>query len=516
MLLANPFARRAVLFAAGAAIPLSLAPFFWWPVALLSLGIFIYCLRQSDSAKSAFGHAWWFGWGQFSTGISWIYVSMHDFGGTPVWLAVPAIGLFAGFMAFFPGLTFALWYRLVQQHLFWLTVPAFWFIQEWLRSWVLTGFPWLFIGDGHLHTWLAGWAPVFGSYGISLIVLLSVTVLFQAWPTKQPKWLAIWLLWPIGFGLNQIHWTEQQGQMTVGAVQGNISQLIKWKPEQIQPTIDLYFSETRAHWQADLMLWPETAITLLDHQFQPILEGFADEAIANNTTLMTGIPYQHSSASPMAGAFHNSIIAAGTGEGIYHKQRLVPFGEYVPLEDLIRGLIPFFDLEMSSFKPGSDEQPLLKATSIHPESGEEQLWLVAPYICYEIAYPELVRSMAQDADLLVTISNDAWFGDSLGPKQHMALAQMRALETGRYLLRSTNTGITALVDEKGQIVKRLPAAERGTLIAEAKLFRGQTPYMIVGLWPLLAFAFFVIIAVWLRNHRTHSSDSINNRLTADH
>ncbi len=172
------------------------------------------------------------------------------------------------------------------------------------------------------------------------------------------------------------------------------------------------------------------------------------------------------------------------GQGIYHKQRLVPFGEFVPLEDWLRGTIPFFDLAMSSFLEGEDNQPLIQMEA------NGQLNLIAAYICYEIAYPRLVAHMAQDADLLVTVSNDAWFGDSLGPKQHMGLAQMRALENGKYLLRATNTGITALVDNKGHIVKQMATASRGHLMAKAEARTGQTPYNRNGLIPL------ALLSIW--------------------
>ena len=256
----------------------------------------------------------------------------------------------------------------------------------------------------------------------------------------------------------------------------------------VSPIITNYYQQTAAHWDSDLILWPETAITLILDQFQPYLDDIAAEAIENNTTVMTGIAYRYPLGHDKAGEFHNSIVAFGKGEGLYHKQQLVPFGEFVPLEKHIRGLMPFFDLEMSSFLHGSPDQPLLKVAK------DETVYLVAPFICYEIAYPQMVSRMARQADFLVTVSNDAWFGDSLGPKQHMALAQMRALETGRWLLRSTNTGITALVDHKGRMLDRLPYETRGTLTGIADMRTGSTPYMMAGLWPLLLFSLLVCLA----------------------
>lgn len=486
-----------ILLFAGASLPLALAPFFWWPVGLLSIAVFVHAIWHADSVKQAFVRTWWFSFGKFGVGISWIYVSMHDHGGTPAILATLLIALFAAFLATFPASWFALRQRYFANHLAWLSIPVFWFLHEWFRSWFMTGFPWLFAGDAHLFTWLSGWAPIIGSYGLSVLLLLSITSAYQAWQTRQPAYLLALLLWPAGLLLQDVQWTEKTGELKVSAVQGNIPQDQKWLPEQVNPTIDAYYRETRQHWDSDVILWPETAVTILLNQFQPYLDAFASEAQKHNTTLITGVPYRYAPGSPLAGEFHNSVIAAGSGEGIYHKQQLVPFGEFVPFEKQIRGLIPFFDLEMSSFLHGAEQQNLLKVGKTQLDASgkeQEQLFLIAPYICYEIAYPQLVSRMARNSDMLITVSNDAWFGDSLGPKQHMALAQMRALETQRYLLRSTNTGITALVDERGVIVDKLDVGVRATLTATAEMRQGQTPYMMFGLWPLYLLSLLVMAA----------------------
>lgn len=260
-----------------------------------------------------------------------------------------------------------------------------------------------------------------------------------------------------------------------------------------------YYKQSSKNWQSDLILWPETAITVTQDQFRPFMEDMADEARDHNSTIITGIPYRHPRGTSLAGEYHNSIMAFGNGDGTYHKQRLVPFGEFVPFEKQIRGLIPFFDLEMSSFLPGTNQQALLKVNKTSAEG--ESLYLIAPFICYEIAYPQQVNQMAKNSDLLVTISNDAWFGDSLGPKQHMALAQMRSLETGRWLLRSTNTGITALVNHKGHIVKQINTNRRGTLNAVAETRQGHTPYMLLWVWPLMLVSGVIIVFALLTKRR---------------
>ena len=487
-------------FVSGGLFALALAPFFYWPIGLLSLAGLLFAVNNANTPKQAFINVWIFSLGQFLVGVSWIYVSINRFGGTHAIVASLLVFLFAGGLALIPAFVFYLKQRFLGHTLNWLTIPAFWFLAELVRGNLLTGFPWLFAGDGHLFTWLAGWAPVIGSYGISFILMLTVTVLWQVLHTKKYYLLSILLVWPIGAWLQTVEWTHATGSLNVSAVQGNIPQDKKWLPSMFSPTISAYYKQSSKNWQSDLILWPETAITVTQDQFRPFMEDMADEARDHNSTIITGIPYRHPRGTSLAGEYHNSIMAFGNGDGTYHKQRLVPFGEFVPFEKQIRGLIPFFDLEMSSFLPGTNQQALLKVNKTSAEG--ESLYLIAPFICYEIAYPQQVNQMAKNSDLLVTISNDAWFGDSLGPKQHMALAQMRALETGRWLLRSTNTGITALVDHKGHIVKQLLTNRRDTLSAVAEMRQGHTPYMNFWVWPLFVISALIILSSWLLHNKS--------------
>ena len=487
-----------VAVSSGLIFSFAIAPFFIWPLVIASLIGLLYSLQNSTPREAAF-RTWLFGFAKFSVGVSWIYVSMHDHGGTPAVLAIIMVGLFAAFLATFPALFMYFFQRFYSSKnsstiTAILTFSSLWFLYEWFRSWILTGFPWLFAGDAHLHTWLSGWAPILSVYGLSFFSALTSAAIYFSIQTKQIKYLILLIVWPIGFLLQDINWTEQTNELKVSAVQGNIAQEQKWLPEQRFPTINAYLKESRQHWDSDLILWPETAVTVLKDQFQPYLETINEEAANNQTTVITGIPFRYTEG-PFRGEFHNSIVAVGMGGGLYHKQKLVPFGEYIPLESLIRGLLPFFDLPMSSFKQGSEDQPLLKVEK------NETLFLIAPFICYEIVYPEFVAQMANNSDLLITISNDAWFGDSLGPKQHMAIAQMRALETQRYLLRSTNTGITALVNHKGEIVKKLPTNQRATLSAIAQTRQGQTPFMFWGLWPLLISTLLLLAGILFKQYR---------------
>jgi apolipoprotein N-acyltransferase len=177
----------------------------------------------------------------------------------------------------------------------------------------------------------------------------------------------------------------------------------------------------------------------------------------------------------------------GAGTGVYHKQRLVPFGEYVPLEAQLRGLIQFFDLPMSSFSPGPSGQKPLAAGA----------YRVAPFICYEIVYGDLVGRSARDAELLITISNDSWFGDSIGPWQHLQIAQMRGRENGRYVLRATNNGISAIIDHQGRILQRTEQFVATTLTGEAEPMLGVTPFGSFGNTPIIAGCFLGLLLMGL-------------------
>lgn len=499
----NPFQLAVLCCVAGALFPLALAPLYYWPLGLLSLSGFIAAVLLAKTPKQSFSYVWCFSLGQFLLGVSWIYVSIHTFGNTPAPLAALMVVLFAAALALIPAAVFALRHQLFQQHAAWLTLPAFWFLSEWLRGNLLTGFPWLFAGDAHLNTWLAGYAPIIGNYGLSLLTVFTLTVLWQAYQRRNPLWLCLLAFWPLGAWLQNINWTHPVGELQVSAVQGNIAQDQKWLPEMIGPTMRTYYQQTAEHWESDLILWPETAITLIYDQFQPYLQDMAEEAQEYHSTIITGIAYRYPRGHQRAGEFHNSITAFGEGSGLYHKQKLVPFGEFVPFEKQLRGLLPFFDLEMSSFLAGDAEQPLLQ---VNKHLDQQTInYQIAPYICYEIAYPVHVAQLAKQADFLVTISNDAWFGDSLGPKQHMALAQMRALETGRWLLRSTNTGITALVDHKGRIVERLANNQLATLTASAEMRQGHTPFMRWGLAPLWLFTVLAALSASLSAYQQRRS-----------
>jgi len=478
----------------GALTPFSLAPFTIWPVALLTIGLFAELLR-GQGVRAASWRAFCFGFGLWAYGGSWLYVSIHDYGYTPAWLAIPMVGLVAAVMALFFAVMGALKARFFAERGHAAAFVALFILGEWLRSWLFTGFPWLFSGYGFVATPLAGYAPLLGIFGVSLAVVVSALLLVQLLRKGRKGWraaLALLLIWLAGQGLLMHAWTTVSPQpLTVSIVQGNIPQEDKWEMEWRDKTIDIYRQLSATEWGRDLVIWPEAALPMFLNEADEVLDGFNKSALKGNSAFVTGIPYAGPGDAVHRYHYYNSIIAIGNGSGMYNKQRLVPFGEYIPLESLLRGALPFFDLPMSSFSWGDPDQPPL----VVKNHG------LAPYICYEIAYPDLVRRNAANADLLATVSNDGWFGSSIGPHQHFQMIQMRALETGRQIISATNNGISGVIDEKGRITARAPQFQRLVLRANIYPTHGLTPYVVLGNIPVLALCALLLIAA--RRPRRH-------------
>ena len=496
----GPIGIAAIVLAviAGALQTLTFAPFDWWwlgPVSLLLLTWLIWH-RQ----KRLFQLGWMLGLGLFGTGASWVYVSIHEFGDTNAALATLLTSLFVAGLSLFPAVTLWALGKLSPAdsvRRLWL-LPALWVLSDWIRSWFLTGFPWLYLGTSQVDGPLAGWAPIIGDFGVTLIIATSASLVFAAGRyarrgRRSPALLCVAsliVLWALGPLLQRIQWTQPDGKpLSVAAVQGNIPQLIKWDPKFLAHQVQVYLHLTKSQWNKDLIVWPETAIPLPQDDAQPIIEHIENK-LGPHSTLVTGIPWYGYDARAGRNAFHNSIMAIGNGSGIYHKQKLVPFGEYVPLEKYLRGIIAFFNLPMSDFTPGPPNQKPLKVDR----------YKVHPFICYEIDYPDFVVERVAGTAFIINISNDGWFGHSLGPLQHLQIARMRALETQRDIIRGTNNGITALISRKGKIIKEVPRFSEQTLTGEIQPVKGTTPFMDTGSWPIVVLTGLIVLlsATWRR------------------
>jgi apolipoprotein N-acyltransferase len=471
---------------AGLVFPLGLAPFDFWPIIPLSAGLLYALLSQSGRTTPVrIGLA--YGAGFFGAGVSWVYVSIHVYGNTPVWLAISLTTLFCGGLALLFAAQARLFARLASKHAAWKIAQfaSLWVLFEWLRSWLLTGFPWAYAGYGALDSPLAGWIPVVGVYGCSWLLVLLGCLWVEA--LRQPRILSRWAIAAVGTGLvtasgalwEGITWTTAQGEaLTVAVVQPNVPLKEKWDPRQ-RPHILAEFSEltTGLHQNYDLVVWPESALPGYRDRLRAVMDPIDQQAEMTGSTLITGIPTRDSTGR------YNSIVALGAGSGTYHKQKLVPFGEYVPLERWLRGLIAFFDLPMSQFSAGPANQRPLMAGDVS----------IAPFICYEVVYPDFVQRYGSTAALLVTISNDTWFGKSVGPWQHFQMARYRAVELERDLIRGTNDGVSALISAEGLITSSAEQFREAVITGNVQPRTGQTPFALTGSLPVWVFSLIMLV-----------------------
>lgn len=468
----------------GATTTLAFAPFSYWPIAIFSPFLLLLLLNK-QSTKAGFFIAFAWGLGQFGTGINWVHVSIDTFGGMPKIASITLMTLLVTYLAIYPALFGALLNRFFPktntQRLV-IAAPIIWLITDWLRGWVMTGFPWLWLGYSQIDSPLKAYAPVSGVEAITLMLWLIAGSLALVVMTRKWGYLAIpALVFTLAFGLNQVSWVkpDPSTKTSFALIQGNIDQKMKWVPSHRWPTLMKYTDISRDNWGTDIIIWPEAAIPALESDLPAFLHNLDTAAKANNSALITGVLSQDD-----MGGFYNNVLTLGqNGLGPYDydtakrysKHHLLPFGEFVPFGDLLRPIAPLFNLPMSSFQRGDFIQPNLVANGRH---------LVAA-LCYEIIFSEQVRqNVTPDTDFILTLSNDAWFGHSIGPLQHMEIARMRALELGKPLIRATNNGVTAVTDYKGRITKQVPQFQTEVLKADVTSTSGNTPYRSLGSWLL--------------------------------
>jgi len=468
-----------LLFILGAIAITGYAPFHFYPATIFALAGLFHFWQKARSGKQA---AWWgfsFGSGFFCAGTSWIYVSLHVYGGMPLWMGAFATFAFCEFLALFIAsagwLTFKSSKPLVAG-------PILWVLFEWIKSWIFTGFPWLNVGYSQVpNSPLAGFAPILGIYGVSLLVAFTaiLMLLITKPSTRRPALIAFILLWVGSSILKHINWTQPVGEpISVALLQGNIAQDMKWEPEVAQKTLDDYLAQV-SQAKAKLIVMPETALPLLIEQVPAdYLQKLKEHASKQQGDILMG------AVEYVDLQYFNSMLSIGSAENqAYRKSHLVPFGEYIPLKEVFGWIyrdwlhIPLTDLARGTTQP----LPMHLA-------GQQ----VAVNICYEDVFGEEVIRQLPQATLLVNASNDAWYGESLAAHQHLQMSQTRALETGRMMLRATNTGATAIISPHGEVVAELPHFTKATLEGNAQGYSGATPYVLWGNFPAL-----VIIALGL-------------------
>lgn len=456
---------------AGAVCVPGFAPLGIFPFPVLSLAVLFALMHRAESPRVAAWLGFVFGLGLFSAGINWIYVALHDFGDMPMVLAVPATLLFAAFISLLPALAGYVQARITVTDPLRsvLVMPATWVLLEWLRGTLFTGFPWLTMGYAYSDSPLAGYAPVFGVYGVSLVAAVSaglLTLLIKARWAKQGKLAltALLLLWGCGELLRTVAWTQPNGEpFSVALVQGNIPQHLKFNEDALVGTLETY---RRLALQSDarLTVLPETALPLLRHEVpQNLIEQLRDHARQNGGDMVIG------SFDRDQRGYYNSVFTLGSAdEQHYRKHHLVPFGEFIPLRPLLGWLINgVLDIPMGDLARGGADQPPLQV------AGQQ----VAPDICYEDVFGEEVIRHLPQASVLLNLTNDAWYGDSHAAEQHNQISQMRALETGRMMLRATNTGVTSIIGPDGKVLQQLPQHQEAVLLGMAQGYAGITPYV---------------------------------------
>jgi len=490
----------ALAIVAGATIFLGFSPYGLWYVAFISLLLFAALWRSNLNTKQGFALALAFHFGMFGTGVHWLYFSIHSHGQVPAPLAIFFTGGFAFFMALISSLPWLL-SGLFRDGSRMVAFPAIWLLGEWVRGWILTGFPWLYLGQAHLNTPRSGWISVIGSLGTGFILATTAAMLICMFTQRRPLLLipqaaTLVILWSGGIVLNTIEWTEPiPGSLSASLVQPNIALGDKWDPSKSQEILDSLTNQSEPHWGNNLIIWPEAAIPYIGDRAQLHLDQIATKAESTNSAFISG----YLTYNDQKERFFNTIGGVGDAQGEYLKQRLVPFGEYVPLESWIRGLMHFFNLPMSIISSGDANQ--LPLTIV--QNG--QTYVAAPAICYEIAYATLVSDLSKQANLIITLSNDAWFGESIGPWQHAEIAQVRALENRKPVLRVTNNGITSSINYRGKVIDVLPQFQTDTLRTNIVTMIGRTPFNRYGNWPILFITFLTLIAAYLWRQKNNEA-----------
>jgi len=474
----HPLIADLLAFVAGAAMPLAFAPFGVWPLAILLPVVLLWSWDRASPLRAAL-RGGLFGLGQFGFGIYWIYISLHEYGGAPLPFAALATSIVVLVMALYSAVTGWLlcrWGPPPGPNRWLLVLPAAWTLLEWVRSWLLTGFPWLAPGYSQIDAPLGQLAPYTGVFGVGWAVILSAGLLWAAARSRdwrsRPGWAGLLVaLWLGVWGLGRTSWVESAGpSLRVAIVQGNIGQDVKWEPNRLDETLERYVQlSLPEHGRSDVIVWPETAISAFYQDVVPFVDALGEQARQDRVDYVTGIP----TGSWETGIFHNSVLSVGASSAFYSKRRLLPFGEYLPLRRLFLFFRDWVSIPMADFLPGDREQPLLRA------GGQP----VGVSICFEAVFGADIRQDLPAATWLINVSNDAWFKDSTAPHQHLQIARMRALETGRYMARATNTGISAIIDDRGRIVAQgaqfQPVVVRGAILP----LRGLTPYGRFGDWP---------------------------------
>jgi apolipoprotein N-acyltransferase len=480
-----------IALVAGAALSLSFAPFEWWPVAILAPAILIW-LWDGATPRRAAVLGFWFNFGTFSVGTYWLYISLQIIGHAPVPLALTLMFCLAAIMGLYHALIgWALAkYTPARGAIRWMVAaPAAWLLIEWWRSWFLTGFGWLALGYAHTDNWLgSAYAPLIGQYGLGLVTLLMagglVTLLLGTRRERIVAGVVVALPWLAAYPLRQVDWTPPYSRpISVAVVQGAVPQDEKWIEGNLDNILESYRKLTREAHGADLIVWPESAIPDLVNNHIEYYREVYGEASARGSALVMGALRAEENPATHEEEYFNSVLAmdrSSPGITWHNKHHLVPFSEFFPVPKFIRDWLRLKGLPYSSFNRGAAHQEPLEA------AGQR----IAAGVCYEDAYGSTLLPAMRTATLLLNVTNDSWFAKSTARYQHLQISRLRAMETGRPMVRAANDGVSAVIGPHGEIDARAPEYEANVMRASLQPRTGLTPYARTGNWPILCLALF--------------------------
>jgi apolipoprotein N-acyltransferase len=481
----------------GAALAAAFAPLNLWPLGLVCPALLLW-LWQDATPRAAARLGFIFSTATFIAGTYWLYFSVHILGQAPIWLALILMFGLAAIMGLYQaGLGYALARWLPQRGaLRWLlAAPAAWLLVEWWRGWFLSGFSWLSLGYSQSDSWLAAFAPLTGVYGMSALLLLGagalVTLALGGRRERLPALLVLVLPWLLGAALYRHAWTQPAGPaVAVAVVQGAIPQDEKWLESNRQTTLTRYQSLTERVLGTPLIVWPESAPADVANNLVPYISNLYSETHAHGSALVMGI-LRADGLEPET-RYYNSVLALDERASWYDKSHLVPFAEFFPVPHFVRAWLRLMSLPYSDFTRGAANQPPLPAAHLQ----------LGTTICYEDAYGSSMLSVLPRADVLVNVTNDAWFGHSSARHQHLQISRLRALEAGRYLVRAANDGISAVIDAQGRVTGKAPEFVPAVLVSKVVPMTGLTPYARVGNWPIITLGVLALVyGLWVRNDR---------------